>query len=258
MDVKDFAQKRDGVRVVVSDNDQDEVKLIPLGDVHLGSATCQTQKFLDTIKYIKDSGSQVILMGDLMECASRHSVGAGWVEQEIDPQTQIDYLVKALKPIADQILVSLEGNHEFRVWKQTGLKATKIMADLLGVKYGGYSTFIKMKVRKFNYIIHAQHGSSNAWYSHTKLTAAMKTAQHTDADVYLYGHTHALMSLKTRRRTLDLRSRTVKRDKKYFVLTGGFLGYEGSYAQKRNMYPTQTGVAKLKFFGDRWDVHTST
>lgn len=251
-------KRRDGVTRVIANFDVNELKLIPLGDVHYGAPTCEVNKFEKTVDYIAKSKSLVILMGDLMEAASRSSVGAGWVEQMPDPQAQIDYFVEVLKPIATQILVNLEGNHEARIWKQSGIKASKIISDLLGVPFGGYSTFLKIKVKKYNYVIHAQHGSSGAWYPHTKLTAAMRTAKHTDADVYLYGHTHELLSLKVPRRTLDLRSRTVKRDKKYFVLTGGFLAYEGSYAQKKNMYPTQTGVAKIKLYGDRWDVHISS
>lgn len=253
-----FKAHTNGVRVVEYTTDAEEVKLVPLGDAHLGSPTCEVDKFLGTIDYIKESGSLVVLMGDLAECASRHSVGAGWVEQIVTPQSQLDALHEVLAPIADQVLVLLDGNHEFRIWKETGLQFSKILATLLGVKYGGYSCFIKLRVRKFNYVIHAQHGSSNAWYPHTKLTAAMRTAQHTDADVYLYGHTHELLSLKVPRRHLELRSRTVVREKKYFVLTGGFLGYENSYAQRKNMYPTQTGVAKIKFFGNEWDCHIST
>lgn len=194
----------------------------------------------------------------LAECASATSVGAGWVEQNINPQAQLEGLAEVLQPIAGQVLVLLDGNHEWRIWKSSGIMFSKVLARLLGVKYGGYSCFIKLKVQKQNYIIHAQHGSSNAWYPHTKLTAAMRTAQHTDADCYLYAHTHELLSLKVPRRHFDLRSRTVKRDKKYFVLTGSFLDYENSYAQRKNMYPTQTGVAKLKFYGDRWDIHITT
>lgn len=252
-----FKQGSDGVRMVDYVGTEQEVKLVPLGDVHLGSPQCMVDKFLATINYIKESGSLCVLMGDLAECASKSSVGAGWVEQNITPQSQLDGLAKVLKPIASQILVLLDGNHEFRIWKSSGIMFSKVLADLLGVKYGGYSCFIKLKVQKQNYVIHAQHGSSNAWYPHTKLTAAMRTARHTEADVYLYGHTHELLSLKVPYRQLKLRSRTVVSDKRYFVLTGSFLDYEGSYAQRKNMYPTQTGVAKLKFYGDRWDIHIS-
>lgn len=253
-----FKGRVEGARLVEHYENQDEVKLVPLGDVHLGALTCEVDKFVDTVQYIKDSGSLCVLMGDLMEAASRHSVGAGWAEQTQSPQAQLDALVEVLTPIAPQILVLLEGNHEDRIWKQSGIRVAKVMSQQLGVKFGGYSCFIKLRVRKQNYIIYAQHGASNAWYPHTKLTAAMRTAQHTDADVFLYAHTHELLSLKVPRLEVDKRSRTVKREKKYFVLTGSFLGYHGSYAEKKNMYPVDTGVAKLKFRGDVWDVHIST
>jgi len=253
-----FKRSVDSVRVVSHVSNHERVRLVPLGDVHLGAPTCEVDKFLRVVGWLEANPDVlVVLMGDLMEAASRHSVGAGWVEQTQSPQAQMDALTSVLYPIRKQILVSLEGNHEERVWKQTGIKVAKNVAQLLGVKYGGYSCFIKLKVRRNNYIIYAQHGASNAWYPHTKLTAAMRTAQHTDADVYLYGHTHELLSLKVPRRKLELRSRTVKSPKKYFVLTGGFLGYHGSYAEKKNMYPVQTGVAKLTFSGEVWDVHCS-
>ena len=253
----DFKRKVEGVRVVRYTTQAQELKLIPLGDVHLGAPTCDVDKFLGTVDYIKRSRSRVILMGDLMEAASKHSVGAGWVEQVQSPQRQLDALYNVLKPISSQILVLLDGNHEFRIRKQSGLAVSKILAKMLGVKYGGYSCFVYLRVKKFNYVIYAQHGSSNAWYPHTKLTAAMRTARHTDADVYLYGHTHELLPLSVPRQTLNKRSKSIKARKQYFVLTGGFLEYHGSYAERKNMYPVKTGVAKIKFYGNRWDIHCS-
>ena len=195
MDLKRFKGRRNNVRVVNYTTDAEELKLIPLGDVHLGAKTCEVDHFLGTVEYIKESGAMVVLMGDLAECASKHSVGAGWVEQTMTPQDQQDALEEILKPIAPQVLALIQGNHEYRIWRQAGLNFAKTLAKLLKVTYVGYSCFLKLKVRKFNYIVHAQHGSSNAWYPHTKLTAAMRTAQHTDADVYLYGHKPKNVSL---------------------------------------------------------------
>lgn len=254
-----FKGKRDGVQTVSYFVDADRVKLVPIGDIHLGANTCEIDKLAATLQWLYDNPDVlIVLMGDLLEFATKSSVGAGWAEQTGSPQAQMDALEEMFKPLAPRILVSLEGNHEERAWKATGIKVAKNLAKLIGVKYGGYSCFIRLKIRNQNYVIHAQHGSSNAWYPHTKLTAAMRTANHTDADVYLYGHTHELLSIKAPRREYDLRSRTVQRPKKYFVLTGGFLGYEYSYAQKKNMWPTQTGVARLTFSGNEWDVHIST
>lgn len=212
-----------------------------------------------TVEFIKRTNCKVILMGDLMEAASSHSVGAGWVEQTYSPQEQLDTLVEILKPIKDKILLNLEGNHEERIWKHSGIKVSKVLSNMLKVPYGGYSAFVKLKVGKNNYIIYAQHGSSGAWYPHTKLTAAMRTAQHTEADIYLYGHTHELLSLAVPWRYMDMRSRAIKFGKRYFVLTGSFLEYAESYAEKKNMYPVKTGVANITFSGgDKWDIHCST
>jgi len=255
-----FRGKPDGIESIEYRCSEDEMKLIPLGDVHLGAPTCNIQKFLDTVTYIKKSGSRVILMGDLMECASKTSVGAGWVEQVNPPQTQLNVLYDILEPIKDQIIVVLDGNHEHRIWKSSGIKVSEVLAQRLGVPYGGYSCFVGLTVGGRRYVIHAQHGSSSAWYPHTKITAAMRTSNHTLADVYLYGHTHELMSLTLEKRELKKigRGSRVDRKKVYYVLTGGFLEYEYLYAERKNMYPVKTGVAKIKFCGDRWDVHVST
>ena len=234
-----------------------KVLLIPVGDVHLGSPTCNVDKFEKTIAFIQRTDCVVILMGDLMEAASKHSIGAGWVEQVGNPQAQLDVLYDVLFPIREKILINLEGNHEARIWLNSGIRVSKTLSKLLKVPFGGYSAFIKIRVNGFNYVIHAQHGSSNAWYPHTKLTAAMRTAQHTDADLYLYGHTHELLSIKVPRRAMDMRSRTIQTSEKYYVLTGSFLEYEGSYAQKKNMYPVQTGIANITLSGDHWDIHCS-
>ena len=238
--------------------DVDELKLVPLGDVHYGSPTCNWDKFVKTVQYIKDSGSYTILMGDLMEAASSHSVGSGWVEQTTTPQDQLDDLYEILEPIKDRILVLLDGNHEDRIWKHSGIQVSRILAQRLGVPYGGYSCFVKLKVGKSNYIIHAQHGSSGARFAHTKLTAVMRVATYADADVYLYGHTHGLTAQSTLYRNVSLRNKMVYTRKRYFCLTGSFLEYDGSYAQRKDMQPVKTGVVKLKFFGKRWDIHESS
>lgn len=235
----------------------DKILLVPLGDVHLGSPTCNIEKFEKALAFIERTDCWVVLMGDLMECASKNSVGAGWVEQVQSPQAQLDALYEVLLPIRDKILINLEGNHSERIWKDSGIRVSKVLSDMLKVPFGGYSAFLKLRVGKNNYIVHAQHGSSNAWYPHTKLTSAMRTAQHTDADLYLYGHTHELLSIKVPRLSIDNRNRKVVTSEKYFVLTGSFLEYEGSYAQKKNMFPIRTGIANITLSGKHWDIHCS-
>lgn len=261
MDAKDLQKFHFAKTEVLSVSysfDTPKLLVVPIGDVHLGSPNCNIEKFIATIEFVKKNDCVVILMGDLLEAASRHSIGAGWVEQTFSPQDQLDALTEVFRPIKDKILINLEGNHEERIWSHSGVKISKVLADSLGVPYGGYSAYVRLKVGNQNYVFYAQHGSSSAWYPHTKLTAATRTAQHTDADIYLYGHTHELLSLPSPYRYFDLRSKTVKYGKRYYVLTGSFLEYAGSYAEKKNMHPVKTGVSNIFLSGDRWDVHVST
>jgi len=120
-----------------------------------------------------------------MESANKHSVGAGWVEQTASPQEQLDTLRELLYPIRKKVIILLTGNHEFRVFRETGIDPSAILAKYLEVPYGGYAAFVYFRVGKQNYVCHAQHGSSGARYNHTKLRAAKMTATHTHSCVNL-------------------------------------------------------------------------
>jgi predicted phosphodiesterase len=254
----EFKGKVRQVKSVRCEVDEKKLWFVPLGDVHLGHPTCDVQKFVDTVKFIKDSGYKVVLMGDLLECANKSSVGAGWVEQTKSPQEQLDAIADILNPIKEQIIVLLTGNHELRAWKDTGVDLSSVLARYLDVPYGGYACFIYFRVGSQNYVCYAQHGSTGGMYTHTKLMAAKRTATHTEADLYLYGHTHSLIADSEEKRYYDKKSKSVKIKKQYTVLTGGFLSYEGSYAQMKNYNPTRIGVSNVYLGGEKWDIHVST
>lgn len=253
--LKDFRGKVNQVKSVRYTSQSDKLLLVPFGDIHLGSPQCDIDKLIGTVEFIQRADCVVVLMGDMIEFATAGSVGAGWSEQVTNPQKQLDAIVQLLQPIKHKVLVALEGNHEARARKSAGLDVAKIMADQLGVPYGGYSSFVYLQVGKESYTIHAQHGNSGARYLRTKLASAMKTAEHTYADVYLYGHTHELAVATQPYRVYDRRMKGVRERKQYFVLTGGFLNYYGGYAEQANLSPTRTGVANIVFSGNRWDVH---
>lgn len=254
----EFKGKVKQVKSVRCEVDEKKLWFVPLGDVHLGHPTCDVEKFVETVGFIKKSGYKVVLMGDLLESANKSSVGAGWVEQTKSPQEQLDAIADILLPIKKQIILLLTGNHELRAWRDTGVDLSSVLARYLDVPYGGYACFIYFRVGSQNYVCHAQHGSTGGMYTHTKLQAAKRTATHTEADLYLYGHTHSLIADSEEKRYYDKKSKSVKIKKQYTVLTGGFLSYEGSYAQMKNYNPTRIGVANVYLGGEHWDIHIST
>ena len=76
-----------------------------IGDVHYGSPQFNEQKFLGYLDFCKKNYKYVFLMGDLIELATRHSVGAGVYEQIFPGQSQYEQMVEWLRPLAECNLI---------------------------------------------------------------------------------------------------------------------------------------------------------
>lgn len=118
---------------------KDYAEVVFLGDCHYGSPQFDKPRFLGMIDYCVKNNIYVFLMGDLIEMSTRDSVGAGIYEQESIGQSQYETMVGWLKPLANKklILGSLNGNHEDRVYKATGINLAKMIARELEVRYLG-------------------------------------------------------------------------------------------------------------------------
>jgi len=235
---------------------ESEIKIIPLGDVHYGDQACDIDLFKGELDYIKKSGSYVIAMGDLINNATLKSVSDTY-NDKISPHEQYDGMVEYLSPIKKQILGMVTGNHEERTKKETGIDLTKMLAGKLGVPYLGYAGFYKIKVGDFNYSIYTTHGASGASTPEGKMRAIRKLSESFDADVYCAGHTHDLSLQTDEIRRINYKDKIIDRDKKYYVNTGHFLNYDNTYAEMKQYKPGKKGVAKIKLFGKRKDVHVT-
>ena len=231
--------------------------LIPLGDSHVGSNDFNEEKFKETIEWIKTKKNvRVVLMGDLIDAGLKDSVGGGTFDNYIDPEQQIEYVMKSLMPIKDKIWCLISGNHEDRVRQRTGIDICKSMAKSLDVPYGNSTCFIKAKIGKINYIIYASHGNACSLTPAGKLNAITRLGTFTVADLILMGHVHELMNHTTDYFRVDIGNKMIVQDKKHYVITGHFLKY-GGYAQQKNMFPGKSGVAKILLNPERKDIHVS-
>ena len=75
-------------------------------------------------------------MGDLFESANKGSPGASVFEQEVFTQDQLERIVEILEPFAKKgrLLGLIDGNHELREYKLTGLNLTKTICKLSDMK----------------------------------------------------------------------------------------------------------------------------
>jgi len=233
-----------------------KIKIIPFGDLHYGATECNMHRAKETINWIKDEpNTRVILMGDLLNSATKTSVGAGPFEENVSGQKQYDDIVKFLYPIKNKIYGSLIGNHEYRIFKETGYNVTKILAKELNHKYYGFGCFLRLRILDQNYIIYATHGSSGATLPYTKIKRALDLGSFIDADIYLYAHVHSLQIHTQQYKKINLKKGIVTNFKKYFILTGHYLNYEDSYAEMKNIKPEKQGSPTITLTGGKLGRH---
>lgn len=230
--------------------------LVPIGDVHYGAINCNVDKFQRTLEFCRKSDAWIILMGDLLESATRYSIGAGVYEQS-SPESQVDDMVAMLEPYKDLIIGSHIGNHCERIRVATGINVMKVMCRLLGIRYLGYAMNHVLRVGSQRYIVFSTHGSSGATLRHTKIKKVLDISAWNKADLYLYGHVHTLDTKSDEYREYDTRNKVMVSKKRYFVLTGSFLDYDSSYAEMKNYQPERVGVANIHLNGEKHDIHVS-
>jgi predicted phosphodiesterase len=217
-----------------------DIQLVPFGDLHYGDKSCNWEKAQKMIDWIdSEKNTRVILMGDLINSATKTSVGAALFDENKHGQDQLDFMIDALKPIKKKIYGALVGNHSERIYQATGYDPIKFLCNELHTNHYGYGQFIKVKGKGVDYKIYATHGSSSSTLPYTKIKGCLNLSMHKDADIYLMGHVHDLQ-LHTQEIERIQYSQVIK-DKKYFILTGHYLNYDNSYAEMKNLCPSKQG-----------------
>jgi UDP-2,3-diacylglucosamine pyrophosphatase LpxH len=233
---------------------EEYAELMFIGDSHYGSPQFDEPRFLAMLDYCLKNRLHIILMGDLLETATRNSVGAGVYEQEGPAMDQHEQMCEWLRPLAEAELIigAHLGNHEFRIYQDSGFNVTKAMCRELNIRYLGDACWTHLKVGKEKYVIYSLHGRTGSRFDGTALLAVERISTSFFADLLAMGHTHKLVtsSVIVQRVVNGL----VKEFKKYLLLTGSFLKYDGGYAQTLGLPLSKLGAPKVKFYAKRHDL----
>lgn len=234
-------------------------EVILWGDTHWGSPECDREKAKAMLDYCLQKKMYLFCMGDLIESATRYSVGAGVYEQGLTPQEQIDEMLEMLRPHAEAGLVIgfLQGNHEFRVYKESGVNVSKAMARELRVPFLGDAGWSYFKVGSEHYTLYTLHGASGSRYVYTKLKSLVDISHSFNADLIAQGHVHSCADTSQLVQYVHRSSGVVREFKKFLVLTGHYLSYDRSYAQAKGLPIEKLGSPKVKFYADHHDIHIS-
>ena len=241
-------------QTLVPKKGQNYAEVIFIGDVHYGSPQCDIPRFLKMLTYCLKNSIYVFLMGDLLELATRNSVGAGVYEQEFIGQNQYEQMIEWLMPLADRKLIigSLNGNHEARAYIQTGIDVGKMIARELKVKYLGDACWNNFKVGKENYKIYTLHGRTGSRFDGTALLALERISTSFFADGVFCGHSHkCINSIVLMQYVVN---GVVKEHKKHLLITGHHVKYDGGYGQTLGLPISKLGSPKVKFWSNNHDI----
>lgn len=165
------------------------IRIWPVADVHIGARECDLRGFTSFLRRVQaDDGSYIVLVGDLLENATRSSVSDVY-EETLPPSAQIEKAVELLSPVADKILGSVGGNHELRTKKDVDLSPLYAVMLMLGKGelYRDNLCFIRVvlgdKVSD-NYTMLLVHGKS------ANKKRQFDMAVH-GVDAIIAGHTHS-------------------------------------------------------------------
>ena len=236
---------------------EEYAELMFIGDAHYGSPQFDEPRLLAMLNYCLANDLHVVLMGDLLETATRNSVGAGVYEQEHNPDDQFTTMVEWLRPLAERGLIvgAHIGNHEERVYKDSGFNLTKALCRELKCRYLGDACWTHLKVGKETYVLYTLHGRTGARFDGTALLALERISVSFFADLVACGHSHKLItsSVLIQRVVHGM----VREFKKYLLICGSYLKYDGGYGQALGLPISKLGSPKVKFFGTRHDLFIS-
>ena len=220
-------------------NTEDDLVIRPIGDLHIGHQNCDEEFIKETLEELNNfSDHRILLMGDLIDCGTKGSVGGSAYEQTLSPNDQLNYLVDMFEPFKDRIDGCVMGNHEYRIYRECGVDITEQFCKQLSIPYFLYSGVVTYSIgingRERAYNINMIHGKCGGGVENA-LRSCKAMSNKATADVYLMGHCHHNAHTTRTMKYVDSRNGKLVDGAQHFVLTGHALNYDDSYADQANL-----------------------
>ena len=256
------------MKVVNVDIKEDHGYLIPVGDLHRGDkhfSKVGLEKLKGYLEWVKERpNARIFLMGDILNVASRTSKTNPF-ESDKD---EYEKAVSLFKPYAGQIVGAITGNHEQRMYKDFGFNPLAPFCSELGIPYCGFSTALRIRVGARNgnnaghyrqtYWGYAHHGTGGGGTLGAALNRKVKLADIVQGvDFYMAGHDHQLVT--GCREVYVPKEKEMVRQRAWYIDTGSFLDWDGSYAEEGMMPIGKLGSPRIRFNGrkNHHDLHVS-
>lgn len=243
---------------------REDLTVIPIADVHLGSAECMEKEFIDFIDSIKDKPEvRLVLGGDLIDNGTRNGL-TNVFRATMPPSTQKKEMAKILAPVADKILCAVSGNHERRSGKDAD---DDPMYDILCKidredVYRENIAFMKLQfgdprsdgLRNPTYTIVVTHGAGGGMLTSGAVLRGERFAYTIDnMDALIMGHTHKPFVTAPGKIFIDQRNNTVSIKPFKVINMTSWLEW-GGYAAQKMLLPSSHTLHTLRLCGTKKDM----
>lgn len=246
-----------------------EVYLLGISDLHKKNPLSSNRHFKRTLGFLdKHRNAFAILNGDMLEAVTRSSKGDIFT-QEDTAQEAAEELIEDLEPRAHKFLGSTSGNHEGRIYRETGVDLSRYVARALNIPYRPDGLLLKISFGSGNeshpekpyvFWVYATHGYGGARTKSAKAVKVERAATWIHADVYIMSHDHVVNVAPDVYLIPDNRTKTetvkgketgftvgkVREHRKMLVKSNAYLKW-GGYSEAGGFPPTDltTPVIKL-------------
>jgi len=236
------------LKTVKLDN-TDKILVYNIGDVHYGNENCDREAFKKVVDEIENNPNAYWLStGDLLEVSLKDSLGD--VYKSLSLNEELNEILEILRPIKHKCFGIVGSNHHYRVEKRIGLNFDALLCKLLEVDYLGLTGYLRIIVGNVGYYLALHHGIG---YGKSKGIKANNLVYFGNVakgfDIYMIGHLHSFMYFVENDLVLDKKHNKVSNIYSHYVITGHFLKYRSSYAERKLLKPTPIGCAVLELKG---------
>jgi hypothetical protein len=225
------------------------LNIIASGDWHTGHINYREDivksEFIDKLDY----NTRGLLLGDLMECATKQSIGAGLFDTNMTPQRQKEYVLELLRPKAEFIDAAVIGNHEYRIYKDTSIDLMQDICKELNIPYLLFNGCVKYAWNGCAYTVNIWHGAGSGGTTQSAINCCEKMALRTFADVYCCGHFHKKLKSDRVINVPDVRNNKIVDVTQQFVVSGSALGYSDGYAEQAGLQARDLGFPIIQLQG---------
>lgn len=234
--------------------DEKEIHLLPLGDLHWDSRYSNHSLIERKIQEIRENNYLTLLIGDTFD-----KLFFTWLlkeQQGDDLNVALVTVANLFKPIRENILLIMDGNHERGMEKKTGFNMAEALANILEVPFVRGLGVLHLRVgrhsgspRMISYVGLIAHGFGGG---RTKGAKANKAAALGDimenCDFSIMGHVHDPNLIPGSRLCYDPRRKTVYSREVRNVILSSFQNYS-NYAQESFMRPSPQLEYLMRFDG---------